>query len=96
MDAGICVCMCLWMNGWKPTHVCAGADMQPVENANRLASILFVFFMLFGSFFVTNLFVGVVVDNFNRMKEKLGDDFMLSGMDRNDACVTTGRVLLSS
>ena len=39
-----------------------------------------IFFMLFGSFFVTNLFVGVVVDNFTNMKEKLGEDFLLSGM----------------
>ena len=58
----------------------AGVDMQPVENANRQYIAVFIFFMLFGSFFVTNLFVGVVVDNFTNMKEKLGEDFLLSGM----------------
>jgi hypothetical protein len=53
--------------------------MQPVEDANRGWIGLFIFFMLFGSFFVTNLFIGVVVDTFNSMKEQLGDDFLLSG-----------------
>ena len=53
--------------------------MQPVLDSNRQWTALFIFFMLFGSFFVTNLFVGVVVDNFTTMKEKLGEDFLLSG-----------------
>lgn len=30
----------------------------------------FVLYMIVGSLFVMNLFVGVVIDNFNRIKEK--------------------------
>jgi len=36
-------------------------------------SIAFVFFMVLGSFFILNLCVGVIVDNFSRMKEDGGD-----------------------
>ena len=34
--------------------------------------------MIVGSFFILNLFVGVVVSNFNREKEKIGKDFLLT------------------
>jgi len=38
----------------------------------------FVVFMVIGSFFILNLFVGVVISTYNREKERLGKDFMLS------------------
>ena len=34
--------------------------------------------MIIGSFFILNLFVGVVIATFNREKEKLGKSFLLS------------------
>ena len=38
----------------------------------------FLFFAVFGSFFTLNLFIGVIIDNFNQQKKKLGgqDIFM--------------------
>jgi voltage-gated sodium channel type IV alpha len=35
-----------------------------------MAHLYFVVFVLFGSFFVLNLFVGVIIDNFNRLKKE--------------------------
>lgn len=32
----------------------------------------FVFFIIFGSFFTLNLFIGVIIDNFNEQKKKAG------------------------
>ena len=40
----------------------------PVRNDSSAAAIFAVFWMFVGSFFAINLFVGVVVDNFNRIK----------------------------
>ena len=34
--------------------------------------IYFIFFIIFGSFFTLNLFIGVILDNFNEQKKKLG------------------------
>ena len=34
--------------------------------------LYFVFFIIFGSFFTLNLFVGVILDNFNEQKKKFG------------------------
>jgi hypothetical protein len=42
-----------------------GIDMQPIENNNRLMMIYFVLFILIIGFFILNMFVGVIVDNFN-------------------------------
>ena len=55
-----------------------GIDMQPVTNSNIWISLYFVAFMIIGSQFIINLFVGVVIDNFNTIKEKeeLGNMFV--------------------
>lgn len=52
----------------------AGVDMQPIRDHNPLWVFFFIAYMVIGSFFFTNLFVGVVIDNFNSMKEKLGEN----------------------
>ena len=33
--------------------------------------IYFVIFIIFGSFFTLNLFIGVIIDNFNQQKKKI-------------------------
>jgi len=44
--------------------------MQPKKNNSSMPIIYFVIFMIFGSQFILNLFVGVIMDNFNKIKEK--------------------------
>jgi hypothetical protein len=55
-----------------------GLDMQPSKNNNTWFAIYFVAFMIIGSQFIINLFVGVVIDNFNTIKEReeLGNTFV--------------------
>ena len=45
--------------------------MQPETEANVYILIYFVLFIIFGSFFTLNLFIGVVIDNFNQQKRKV-------------------------
>jgi len=45
-------------------------DHQPVRDASPYLALFFVVFIIVGSFFVMNLFVGVTIDKFNEMKEK--------------------------
>jgi len=49
-----------------------GIGAHPVRDSAPGWAAFFVGFMVVGNFFVLNLFVGVVIDNFNRMKVKLG------------------------
>ncbi|XP_043537659.1 sodium channel protein type 8 subunit alpha-like [Chiloscyllium plagiosum] len=56
----------------------AAAEEQPFYEDNIYMYIYFVIFIIFGSFFTLNLFIGVIIDNFNQQKKKFGgqDIFM--------------------
>ncbi|XP_022243584.1 sodium channel protein para-like [Limulus polyphemus] len=45
---------------------------QPEDEINIYMYLYFVFFIIFGSFFTLNLFIGVIIDNFNEQKKKTG------------------------
>ncbi|KAM9345606.1 sodium channel protein type 4 subunit alpha B [Symphorus nematophorus] len=53
-------------------------ESQPMYEASLYMYLYFVCFIIFGSFFTLNLFIGVIIDNFNQQKAKLGgtDIFM--------------------
>ncbi|XP_053455663.1 sodium channel protein type 10 subunit alpha isoform X3 [Nycticebus coucang] len=53
-------------------------NIQPKWEDNVYMYLYFVIFIIFGGFFTLNLFVGVIIDNFNQQKKKLGgqDIFM--------------------
>lgn len=53
-------------------------DMQPIRDNRPAWSFFFIAFMIVGSFFMMQLFVGVVIDNFNKMKEKMGNSALLT------------------
>lgn len=44
---------------------------QPLYEDNLYMYIYFVIFIIFGSFFTLNLFIGVIIDNFNQQKKKI-------------------------
>ncbi|XP_051523510.1 sodium channel protein type 4 subunit alpha A-like isoform X2 [Myxocyprinus asiaticus] len=53
-------------------------EEQPSYEINLYMYLYFVIFIIFGSFFTLNLFIGVIIDNFNQQKAKFGgkDIFM--------------------
>ncbi|NXP36158.1 SCN5A protein, partial [Leiothrix lutea] len=54
-------------------------DDQPEMESNLNMYLYFVFFIIFGSFFTLNLFVGVIIDNFNQQKKKIsGQDIFMT------------------
>lgn len=69
--------------GWVDVMIAAvdnnGIDMQPIRDNNELTVFFFIGFMIIGSFFVMNLFVGVVIDSFNNVRhEKDGDKVFMT------------------
>ncbi|XP_049419579.1 sodium channel protein type 4 subunit alpha A isoform X2 [Epinephelus fuscoguttatus] len=48
-------------------------EEQPSYEINLYMYMYFVIFIIFGSFFTLNLFIGVIIDNFNQQKKKFGD-----------------------
>uniref|UniRef100_A0A3B4D6Y8 Sodium channel protein n=1 Tax=Pygocentrus nattereri TaxID=42514 RepID=A0A3B4D6Y8_PYGNA len=51
-------------------------EEQPSYEINIYMYLYFVIFIIFGSFFTLNLFIGVIIDNFNQQKQKMKDLFM--------------------
>uniref|UniRef100_A0AAZ3RA16 Sodium channel protein n=1 Tax=Oncorhynchus tshawytscha TaxID=74940 RepID=A0AAZ3RA16_ONCTS len=49
---------------------------QPIYEDNIYMYIYFVIFIIFGSFFTLNLFIGVIIDNFNQQKKKIRPIFL--------------------
>ncbi|CAC5417965.1 SCN2A [Mytilus coruscus] len=45
---------------------------QPGDEINVYMYLYFVLFIIFGSFFTLNLFIGVIIENFNQQKKKAG------------------------
>ncbi|KYO46978.1 hypothetical protein Y1Q_0014532 [Alligator mississippiensis] len=68
--------------GWMEIMYAAvdsrGSEEQPEWESSLYMYLYFVIFIIFGSFFTLNLFIGVIIDNFNQQKKKLGgqDIFM--------------------
>ncbi|XP_058144220.1 sodium channel protein type 10 subunit alpha [Dasypus novemcinctus] len=67
-----------WMDIMYAAVDSQGVDLQPKWEDNVYMYLYFVIFIIFGGFFTLNLFVGVIIDNFNQQKKKLGgqDIFM--------------------
>ncbi|CDW88224.1 voltage-gated ion channel superfamily [Stylonychia lemnae] len=59
-----------------------GIDYQLKSYYSPWWALFFVFFIIVGNFFVLNLFVGVVISTFNREKEVLGKNFLLTPQQR--------------
>lgn len=64
-------------------------DMQPVPNAHEGWTLFFIAFIFSGSFFTIQLFIGVVIENFNTMKEKLDGTNLLTGSQREWLMIST-------
>ncbi|XP_043081803.1 sodium channel, voltage gated, type V-like, alpha b isoform X2 [Puntigrus tetrazona] len=68
--------------GWMEIMYAAvdsrSVEEQPIKENSLYMYLYFVIFIIFGSFFTLNLFIGVIIDNFNQQKRKLGgqDIFM--------------------
>ncbi|XP_075683458.1 sodium channel protein type 5 subunit alpha-like [Rhinoderma darwinii] len=57
----------------------AGIEQQPIYETNKYMYLYFVIFIIFGSFFTLNLFIGVIIDNFNQQKKKIrGQDIFMT------------------
>ncbi|XP_063708918.1 voltage-dependent T-type calcium channel subunit alpha-1G [Culicoides brevitarsis] len=59
-----------WVNIMYTGLDSVGIDMQPIVNYNEWRLLYFISFILLVGFFVLNMFVGVVVENFHRCREE--------------------------
>nr|XP_006818874.1 PREDICTED: sodium channel protein 60E-like [Saccoglossus kowalevskii] len=76
-----------WMEVMRDSVDITGFDLQPHREDNLGAYMFYFIFIVCGSFFTLNLFIGVIIDNFNVLKKKYeGDntlDMFLTSSQRN-------------
>uniref|UniRef100_G3PPQ0 Sodium channel protein n=1 Tax=Gasterosteus aculeatus aculeatus TaxID=481459 RepID=G3PPQ0_GASAC len=60
-----------WMDIMYAAVDSRDVESQPLYEANLYMYLYFVIFIIFGSFFTLNLFIGVIIDNFNQQKSKI-------------------------
>ncbi|KAH0501976.1 Sodium channel protein type 2 subunit alpha [Microtus ochrogaster] len=60
-----------WMDIMYAAVDSRNVELQPKYEDNLYMYLYFVIFIIFGSFFTLNLFIGVIIDNFNQQKKKI-------------------------
>ena len=74
-----------------------GMDMQPIRDNNVTSVFFFIFLILVCGFLTVNMFVGVLCDNYTRIKrEKEGDAFLTPKQLGNLTCEKKFLVNISS
>uniref|UniRef100_A0A2K6ESW7 Sodium channel protein n=1 Tax=Propithecus coquereli TaxID=379532 RepID=A0A2K6ESW7_PROCO len=68
-----------WMDIMYAAVDSRGKEQQPGFEENSYMYLYFVVFIIFGSFFTLNLFIGVIIDNFNQQQKKIsGQDIFMT------------------
>ncbi|KAL2085248.1 hypothetical protein ACEWY4_018568 [Coilia grayii] len=68
-----------WMDIMYAAVDSRAVEEQPIKEVNLYMYLYFVIFIIFGSFFTLNLFIGVIIDNFNQQKRKIrGEDIFMT------------------
>jgi hypothetical protein len=68
-----------WVSFMNLANDSIGIGIQPIRNANPIYQYFFIIYMIFGSLFITNLFIEVVINTFDKEKKAI---------DRNDRLTT--------
>lgn len=55
-----------------------GEGIEPGQNENTVYALFFISFIVTGNIFIMNLFVGIVIDKFNRLKEKMSGYLLMT------------------
>lgn len=63
--------MKLWFANLSVCNILKQVEEQPIKENSLYMYLYFVIFIIFGSFFTLNLFIGVIIDNFNQQKRKI-------------------------
>lgn len=69
---------------WEAMFLTLQLGQQPIREVNIYMYLYFVFFIILGSFFTLNLFIGVIIDNFNEQKKKISTQTWIPNSNRHN------------
>uniref|UniRef100_A0A452IJ43 Sodium channel protein n=1 Tax=Gopherus agassizii TaxID=38772 RepID=A0A452IJ43_9SAUR len=67
-----------WMDIMYAAVDSTDVSQQPKYEESLYMYFYFVIFIIFGAFFTLNLFIGVIIDNFNQQKKKISQDIFMT------------------
>lgn len=59
-----------------------GIGFEPKEGSNNFYKVIFIIYMIFGSLFITNLFIEVVINTFHVKKRQLDRNYTLTSFQK--------------
>ena len=59
-----------------------GIGFEPKEGSNGFYKVIFIIYMIFGSLFITNLFIEVVINTFHVKKRQLDRNYTLTSFQK--------------
>lgn len=68
----------LWVNTMYDSVAAVGIDQQPRDGHNPALAVFFVVFMIFGCFFVLQLFIATALEQFAKMHQEKGRSVLLT------------------
>jgi hypothetical protein len=71
------------LTSMKSDGVSLGQKLHAPYGSGIYYSFFFMVWIVFGGFFIQNLFVGVVISQYNRQSERLGKNFLLTEQQKN-------------
>ena len=71
-----------WVNFMNNAVDAVGIGLEPQQGKNVYFYYLFIVYMIFGSLFITNLFIEVVINTFDQEKSKIDRNFMLTNFQK--------------
>jgi len=69
-----------WMQVMDSSTDSVGVEMQPIYKNSMSSYVFYVIFICFASFFTLNLFIGVIIDNFQARKKYLTEMGLNNGL----------------
>ena len=92
------VCLCLdqatfegWIEIMAASVDAVGLNQQPQFEHNLYAYLFYVVFIIVGAFFILNLFIGVIIDNFSRIRKDVSYNRTILPLLSSFRCVQSSR-----
>jgi len=72
-----------WLTVFYMAVDATSVGSQPVENSNPMMILFFLPFMIVGHIFIWHMYGGVMIENFNRARDKFYDYALMTSEQRN-------------
>eukprot|EP00899_Mesostigma_viride_P006469 jgi/Mesvir1/15823/Mv03377-RA.1 len=97
LNAMLCLFEMATTEGWTEVMYsgvdAVGVNVAPIRDHHEAYTAFFVIFMILGAFFIFNVFIGNIVDNFSRQREEQRVDYLFLTLKQRKWVETTRKAM---